>query len=151
MGEIAKAIAEFLRLNTRTAFALFAAGVSIWVLLYYGIISRDPADLALGYLASFGLFVWLGYTVQKAIRWNKLRLAKKAAAANKQTEEIRNDAKAEATRKATIENLRHLEDAEAETVFWMYHRTQYRVRASNNWYEFANLVNLNVLLVEDQK
>src|SRR5215207_5039516 len=49
VGEIFKGIAEFLRLNSRTAFALFAAGVSLWALVRFGIVTRDLAELGIAY------------------------------------------------------------------------------------------------------
>jgi len=52
---VLQAIAQFLRLNARTAFALFAAGVFLWGLRRLEIVSRDPVELGVGYLAGFGL------------------------------------------------------------------------------------------------
>jgi hypothetical protein len=43
----------------------------------------------------------------------------------------------------------HLNGPELETIGWMHHRQQFRIRASQSWVEIANLVRLNVLLIEN--
>ena len=142
MGEITKAISDFLTINARTAFSLFAAGVALWFLRKYSIITGDATEMAVGYLTSFGLFVWIGFTARKLMRWMKVRRNQRTVAAAQR-------AKAEADREAAIQNLGHVNGAEVETLQWMYHKGLRRVRANGEWFEFRNLVNMKILLVED--
>jgi hypothetical protein len=161
MGGILHAVAEFLKLNPRTAFALFAAGVGLWMLLHWGVVTHDVTELSVAYLASFGFFVWLYFRFESLTaaipRWRQRRVAKREAdareaAAKAQAEAARAEAlqRAEMARKTAVANLAHLSSAEIETVKWMHHKQRFRIRASQNWFEISNLVNLSVLLVENQ-
>jgi hypothetical protein len=47
--------------------------------------------------------------------------------------------------------LHHLEGPELETLRWMYHKDRRRVRANQQWHEFASLVRMGTLQVEDEK
>jgi hypothetical protein len=161
MDGIIHTVAEFLKLNRRTAFALFAAGTTLWPLVRWNIITHDAIELSLGYLTAFGFFVWLHFTTESLTamvgRWLRRREGKRtaearAAAAKVQAEADRVEAieRAEATRRTAVASLGHLNGPELETVGWMHHRQQFRIRANQSWVEIGTLVQLNVLLIENR-
>jgi len=146
------AIGEFLRLNARNAFALFAAGVALWLVVHYGIINHDPVEMAFGYVAAFGLFVGLcfvGEWIVGAIkRLRSQRAARAATQASLAQAEAKLAADAEARRKRSLENLPYLDKEEAETIVWMHHRQRFRIRASQHWPVINSLVRFGILCVD---
>jgi len=153
MGETAKAIAEFLRINKRTAFALFAAGCTLLILVKSKAIDSDPTWILLAYVSSFGFFVWAGFMVQIVMRNMQLR-RRRIEQQQKQKELAGAQAAASAKsmendKRTAIDNLKHLELPEKKALYWVHHKGLRCVRASQNWDEFQNLVNMKILVVED--
>jgi Arc/MetJ-type ribon-helix-helix transcriptional regulator len=162
MEGVLHAVAEFLKLNQRTAFALFAAGVALWLLLHLNIITRDPVELGIAYLAAFGFFIWFHFAtagVASALRlWlgrraAKAAAAKQAAAAAHQAELDRLAAVEDmaSAQSRTIANIGHLKPEEFETVAWMHHQQRFRIRANQRWAEIDQLTRLGILEIENRE
>jgi len=134
MGETLQAIAQFLKLNPRTVFALFAAGIGLWILLDRHVVEHQPLDLAVAYITCFGLFVLLGFIAEKAIT---------AAAALWK----RHTANA-AVRRTAVSNIGLLDPEEIEALLCIYNSGLTRVRASHNFPAIEGLSRLNILQCE---
>lgn len=121
LGETLHGIAEYLK-RARMAFALFAAGVSLLLLLHFEVIRSDHAtEVAIAYASCFGLFVWLGFLVQKAIRWRKMTRRQRALAEEKTRADAAAAVEAERTaaaaRARAVDNLRHMMQARTRPWF----------------------------------
>ena len=147
MGEIAKAIAEFVKLNERTAFALFAAGVAVLLLIHLAIVGREPTEITIAYLGAFGLFIWIGYGVQKGWRFARRARQKQKRASAAIEQQNLDEAR---DRERALDNLGHLESDEFNVIAYLHHKGLSRVRASQHYGEFANLVTMRILEVEDR-
>jgi PAS domain-containing protein len=153
MGETLKAIAEFLRLSKRNAFALFAAGTTLWVLLRLDVVKNDALQIGVAYLACFGLWIFLSYTIEARIR--VARSARRQLEATEQRARAAEVASAEAEQQAAadktlaLNNMRHLGEHESNAMIWIHNRGAKRIRASQHFSEIAGLVRLKILIVED--
>src|ERR1051325_4442087 len=146
MEGILHAVAAFLKVDQRTAFALFAAGAAPWILVHEGVVTHDAVELSVAYLTAFGFFVWIQFMLAGAARRLRARRRRRrasdraktrAAAVQAREAAYRLQAEKEVQRKRdrTIANLGHLAQPESETVWWMHHRQQFRIRANQRWRE----------------
>lgn len=132
MDAVLHAIAEFLKLNARTGFALFAAGVSMWLLRRYDVVAKDDAvALGIAYVACFGLFVWLIYLAEKIGGFLVGSLANHARA------------------RAASANLRLLQPSEHEALAWIHHKRLSRIRADQRNATIHALERMGLLQVAD--
>lgn len=113
MADAASYIAQFLRLNARTAFALAAAGVTVIALRQADALAADSSDMWIAYGAAFGFWLLIGmatseayrrlseyrtnrpdYSIWKAREWIKLREASQLLASQKPGMALDRDANA---------------------------------------------------------
>jgi hypothetical protein len=154
VGETVRAIAEFLQLNKRNALALFGAGVSLWFLLRLEIVKNDTAQIAIAYLACFGLFIFVSRVVETRVRAAKLVKRHREVALERtraaQAAAVELERQAATDRAAALDNLQHLDGAESAALLWIHNKGMERVRANQREREIAAIVRLKILLVEDQ-
>ena len=60
--------AYFVSYNARSiAFALFAAGISVWTAHHYTLIENSRDWIAVSFITFFGLFLFLGLTLKRIV------------------------------------------------------------------------------------
>jgi hypothetical protein len=149
MGEILTAITGFLGMNARTAFALFAAAVTTWLLLRYGVISNNGPELAVAYVGVLSFFVLLGTGI-KGMRDRISARAKQRRDALQKKDEL--DAKKAAISQQQariISQIPLLKEREQAVLSWMYHRNLRRIRANHGLAQIGKLVSMRLLMVEN--
>jgi hypothetical protein len=131
-----QAFLQFLRENGRAGFALFAAGVSTWVLVRYGLIKDDAIQIPLAYLACFGLFIGLGYVGAKTAQSLVVRPIKA----------LQSSAGAQRT---ALLNLNMISREEFNALMWCYHKGISRIRADQNNPTIERLEEMQIIRVDD--
>jgi len=129
-----QAFLQFLKENGRAGFALFAAGVSTWVLIRYELIKADLIQLPLAYLACFGLFIWLGYWGEKI-----------SESVRRSLNAIRGDA---AAHHNSLRNLNMISREEFRALSWCYHKGLSRIRADQSNPTIATLEQMQIIRVD---
>lgn len=148
-----KSFAEFLR-TWQGSLALFGGGMTAVVARAFGYLKTD-FELGIGALAAFGFWMLIAMAIDRLVKSIRTRIRASRLAERSKLAEATAAIAAEAVRGVekdrAVDNVRHLQEWEMKSLFWIYHQSGHRARASINDTGIDGLVTLNLLEAEDRK